>query len=130
MIHEVNESDAMIDSEVKKFLQILSKEALECVFIEFAHKKIHSEGPPKHITLSFYDFFEFLDNVNMLYTSDNNILSFRFRYTRGRTLSIDLLTGILTIENSVDLISLEELAAADLIGKDKFIEEIQITFTF
>ncbi len=120
----------MIDTEMKKFLQILSKEALECLSIEFTHKKLPSEAPPKYITLTFYDFFEFLDNVNMLHrTEKNNILSFDFKYTRGRTLSIDLLTGILRIENSVDLISLEELAAADLIGKSKFIEEIQITFT-
>jgi hypothetical protein len=69
------------------------------------------------------------EHLALLFAEDTStILSVNFYYEKNIRLSLDLLTGRLYLQNSIDLISLEKLSAANLIGKGKLIEEILMEF--
>ena len=119
-----------MEPDMKKFLKIFSRNAgedLEIFHIEFAQNNglINS----RHSKTVVRDIYNFMDEINNLLSNDNKLLSFQFDYTNDRSMKVDLLLSLITMVNSVELLPLKELAAADLIGKGKYLTGVQIAFT-
>lgn len=121
---------AKMDPEMKRFLQILPQQEIETSVIEFLYKPVEGSYSVQSrsssiVTTKFYDF---LDELNELIRSENEIMRFRFIYADNSMITLDLLLKQLTLRDTVEF-PLKELAAANLIGCRKFIEKVEIVFT-
>jgi len=117
--------------DLKIFLDNISKENLRSCSIETTLKSIIDEPLVlTHYTTMFNNMNDVEEYLALLSTKYKSVLlSITFNYEKNQRLSLDTLTGHLYQENTVNLISLEKLSAANLIGKGKLIEKIQITFS-
>jgi hypothetical protein len=117
--------------DLKIFLDNISKENLRSCSIETTLKSIIDEPLVlTHYTTMFNNMNDVEEYLALLSTKYKSVLlSITFNYEKNQRLSLDTLTGHLYQENTVNLISLEKLSAANLIGKGKLIEEIQMTFS-
>ena len=117
--------------DLKIFLDNISKENLRSCSIETTLKSIIDEPLVlTHYTTMFNNMNDVEEYLALLSTKYKSVLlSITFNYEKNQRLCLDTLTGHLYQDNTVNLISLEKLSAANLIGKGKLIEEIQMTFS-
>ena len=108
-------------------MNLIPRDFLVSYEIEVTIENTTSQGLPRTTKRQFDTFDRFMDYLVFTQINEYTLISLSCRYQDEKKFRLDILTGKLYIQNSVNLLPLEGLRV--IVGMDKFINEIRMEFT-
>lgn len=115
--------------DLLNFLDLVPEENLVHCGVELKLEHFQALHAPAIETREFQTVESLYQYVDFALENDYSLLSVYFDYPGGKSISMDILMGKLSLKNSVNLVSLDQLNEHNLVGSQRFIEEIRMEFT-